>query len=639
MGIDGYKDPLHELWRRNDILRRDIAAKARLDPVIFARFVMRDEETGGPIALAPMHSEWQDLLSAHPRVILWSATEHGKTSAISVGRALWEIGRNPRIRIAILSDTEGQAKKIVSAIGRYITNSAEYAMVFPHVRPSRRPGEGWTETSITVDRNGILRDATVRAAGYLGAIMGSRWDLVIVDDILNWENTLTKDGRDKLFKWVMATVMGRITRSGRLWLVGTAYHPDDLMHRLAKRQGVVYRRFPGIRADGSIAWPQRYDAAYFVDKRGTLTPAEFARQILCVARSDEEARFKEEWIAKALELGRGHRPAYAIDISQLPPGAKIYTGIDLAVQSNDRSDRSAMFVLGISPTGKRQPLWISSGKWAGPVIVDQMYDNHRRYGGVQVVENNACFPPSALVTVERDQRRSQLPIGLVREGDLVLTHLGRWRRVLEQTCRWYEGALCRVEVVGGPRLSCTPNHAFWARAGELGAEGWTSARELRTSQDHQVMLPGVGWRPVRDVENVVGYDSTVYNLVVEEDHSYVVEGVAAHNSQDFILQFARVDRRGPLPMVPYTTGREKVHPEFGIEGIAAEMANGHWMIPNPAEGDGELAVEFSEWIQEILEYDPRKHTGDRLMASFLAKEGARKGLVKAEQGHLDLTTR
>lgn len=633
MTFGGYRDPLQEAWRRADILRRDIAAKARLDPVIFQRFVMRDEETGGAIAMAPMHREWQDLLTQHPRMILWSATEHGKTSAISVGRMLWEIGRNPRIRIAILSDTESQAKKVVGAISRYITSSPEYQMVFPHVRPSRKPGEGWTDKSITVERQGILRDATVRAAGYLGAIMGSRWDIVVVDDILNWENTLTKDSRDKLFRWLMATMMGRVTRAGRVWYVGTAYHPDDVMHRMAKRPGAVWYRFPGILADGRIAWPQRYDAAYFARKRGELTPAEFARQILCVARSDEEARFKQEWIDRALELGRGHRPAYAIDTRHLPPGSKIYTGVDLAVQSNDRSDRSAFFTLGITPQNKRQPLWIQSGKLAGPTIIDALYDHDKRYRSVQVVENNACFPPSALVTTQR----GVLPIGLVREGDMVQTHLGRWRQVLEQTCRWYEGALCRVEVVGGPRLTCTPNHAFWARAGELGAEGWTSAREIRTSEDHQVLLPGVGWRPVRDVANVLGYDSTVYNLVVEEDHSYLVEGVAAHNSQDYILQFAKVDKRGPLPLVPYTTGRQKVHPEFGIEGIAAEMANGHWLIPNA--DDGELAVEFAEWVGEILDYDPRKHTGDRLMASFFAKEGARLGLVKAESGPLDLTTR
>lgn len=561
-----------------------------------------------------------------------SYTVTHNTSAISVGRVLWEIGRNPRIRVAILSDTEGLAKKIVGAISRYITSSAEYQMVFPHVRPSRKPGEGWTDKSITVERSGILRDPTVRAAGYLGAIMGSRWDLVIVDDILNWENTLTKDARDKLFRWVMATMMGRLTRSSRLYFVGTAYHPDDLMHRMAKRAGAVWHRFPGITVDGRIAWPQRYDAAYFVRKRGELTPAEFARQILCVARSDEEARFKQEWIDRALELGRGHRPAYAIDTRMLPAGSKIYTGVDLAVQSNDRSDRSAFFTLGITPQNKRQPLWIQSGKLAGPTIIDALYDHDKRYRSIQVVENNACFPPSQLVTTAR----GPVPIGLVVEGDEVLTHLGRYRRVLERTCREYKGPLVRV-VAGGARATCTPNHAFWSRAGDLGAEGWTSARELRASEGHQVLRPGAGHAEIGEVGQVLGYDSLVYNLVVEEDHSYVVEGMAVHNSQDYILQFAKVDKRGPLPLVPYTTGRQKVHPEFGIEGIAAEMANGHWLIPNADDGD--LAVEFAEWVGEILDYDPRKHTGDRLMASFFAKEGARRGLVKAESGPLDITSR
>ena len=33
-----------------------------------------------------------------------------------------------------------------------------------------------------------------------------------------------------------------------------------------------------------------------------------------------------------------------------------------------------------------------------------------------------------------------------------------------------------------------------------------------------------------------------------------------------------------------------------------------------------------EWVDEILYYDPVSHTGDRLMASWIAREGARRSM-------------
>ncbi|HSD86082.1 MAG TPA: hypothetical protein VLB44_01160, partial [Kofleriaceae bacterium] len=77
----------------------ELAKSARRDPAVFCQFVLRNEEDGAPIRLAPIHEEWHDILTNHDRVVLWSGTELAKTSEISIGRVLWEIGRNPNIRI------------------------------------------------------------------------------------------------------------------------------------------------------------------------------------------------------------------------------------------------------------------------------------------------------------------------------------------------------------------------------------------------------------------------------------------------------------------------------------------------------------------------------------------------------------
>ena len=106
-------------------------------------------------------------------------------------------------------------------------------------------------------------------------------------------------------------------------------------------------------------------------------------------------------------------------------------------------------------------------------------------------------------------------------------------------------------------------------------------------------------------------------------------------AQDFILQFAR--DRGSIPIRPFTTTAAAKHSvEFGVESIAAEMSAGAWVIPNH---DGVMHPEVAEWVDEMLYYDPRAHTGDRLMASWFAREGVRLGAITAETGRLDLMRR
>ncbi|KKK64061.1 hypothetical protein LCGC14_2988030, partial [marine sediment metagenome] len=145
-----------------------------------------------------------------------------------------------------------------------------------------------------------------------------------------------------------------------------------------------------------------------------------------------------------------------------------------------------------------------------------------------------------------------------------------------------------------------------------------------------------GWSRVPEIEEAPYEEwcGTVHNLVVEEDESYTVEDYIVHNAQDFIVQFAR--GAFAVPIQPFTTGRNKAHPEFGVESIAAEMAGEKWIIPNES---GAIDPEIQEWISEMLYYDPTAHTGDRLMASWFAREGARMGTQVVEWGRLDLMAR
>ena len=98
----------------------------------------------------------------------------------------------------------------------------------------------------------------------------------------------------------------------------------------------------------------------------------------------------------------------------------------------------------------------------------------------------------------------------------------------------------------------------------------------------------------------------------------VVENVAA---QDYIVQMLRAG--SAIPVRGFATGKQKASPEFGVEALAAEFEAAKWIVPS-GKGGKQRSKEVDAWLLELVNYEPPPaHTGDRLMASWFAREGAR----------------
>lgn len=449
---------------------------SRVDPATFCEHVLTDEETGKAVKLAPVHEEWHEALSANDRLIIWSHVEAGKTSQISVGRALWELGRDTTLRIVILSSTKSNAEKITRAQAQYISRSDKLRGVFPGLMPAKDNSLPWTSNALTVERPTFAKDASIQAVGFGGHIIGSRIDLLIIDDILDAENTSTPMQMAKVLSWIRSSALGRLTERARVWGVTNAWHPKDAMHVLAAEGGYASMRSPVVRSDGSLSWPARWSHERIESVTRDLGPLEAGRQLHCRARDDDSSAFKQEWLDLCIAKGEGYTLVDRLD--RVPDGYAVFTGVDLAVQQHAAADLSSFFTILLHPNGDRQLLWLEAGRWTGPEIVSRVEAHEDRFGSIQIVEN-------------------------------------------------------------------------------VGA-------------------------------------------------------------QDYILQFARLSTRAKLK--PFTTGRNKANPDFGVASLAAELAGGRWIIPSKK---GAVVKEVDAWLQEMLFYNPRAHTGDRLMSSWFAREGAR----------------
>ncbi len=381
----------------------DLLAAAREDFNVFCELAAVDDETQEPIKQATIHHKWAALCDKYDRLIIWSHISSGKTNQLSIFRTVWELGRDPSLRFVILSNTSSIATKIVKSIASLIKNNAKVKEIFPGLVPD--PDGPWTNTELQVLRKGSAKDPSVRAVGVHGSLTSARVDRLIVDDILDPENTDTEAKRKSLEAWYKSVATTRITRRGKILVVGTAYHPKDLLHTLAANKKFKWFRFPIVDAEGKITWPEEWPPERIERMREELGPAEYSRSLLCLARDDDAARFKQDWIDAAIARGEGLRLVHSLadlpgnepeDIEtnpygEMPEGCSTFTGVDLATgkkTNKRRGDDTVFFTFLQKPNGDRLILNIEIGKYKGPEIVQKINDHHVRYASTVIVEDN-----------------------------------------------------------------------------------------------------------------------------------------------------------------------------------------------------------------------------------------------------------
>lgn len=384
------------LYERAKVLHELQLRDARKYAARFAEYAIRHERTGKRIKNAPHHEAWHRHLDLNRFAIIFAPVEHGKTQQIGITRVIHKLGQEPERRIAIVSNTGAQASKLLGSIKAHIENNPRVREVFPHLRRSTRPGDPWHSTQLTVQRNTIAKDPSIQALGVTGPLVGSRVDVLVLDDVLDFENTRTKEQRAKLLEWFETTAATRVTATGEIWIIGTPWMSDDLMHELSKRAGYATVRYSAVQnpSDAPSAWiplwPEQFTTERLVEVYNNTTPGNFARKYLCQVRMDQHARFQQEWLDRAVAQGKGWK---MFDRAPMSAGKAwpCFTGVDLGVGEGAEHDLSCLFTIALEPgTRRRVVVDVQSGRWQAPEIVRRILDTYQRFGSIVVVESNGA---------------------------------------------------------------------------------------------------------------------------------------------------------------------------------------------------------------------------------------------------------
>lgn len=376
------------------------------DSCDFVDYALPDEETGEPVESQWFHREWHEHIDDHRLSVILAPVEHAKSSSIAVGKVLHRIGKNPNLRCAIISNGEDSAQKPLRAIRAHIERNARVREVFPHLVPSTHPEAPWGESAITVERSRIMRDPTLQALGVGGQIVGSRLDLIVLDDVLDFKNTLTAEQCAKTVHWFETTVLTRLTANGRIIVIGTPWAASDLLAVLQTRVDWAAKIYSAVENPDDSAekwrpiWPQRWPIPRLLERLRTTTTLTFWRKYMCRITSDATSRFAQEWIDTCRRLGIG-RSFLRTQPTLHPQGTKLkcFTGVDLGMSPRKRrlyagiehgEGLTVFFTIAIDPRARRVICEIDSGRWKAPAIIDKLASIHARFDSTIAVEDNGA---------------------------------------------------------------------------------------------------------------------------------------------------------------------------------------------------------------------------------------------------------
>ena len=355
-----------------DLRKEEIRQRALSDLNFFIKLIHPDRVLGA------VHEElnmWCTREEAKTHQLILLPRDHQK-SALAAYRAAWEITKNPAIRILYISATSKLAIKQLKLIKDILT-SDNYTFYWPEmVLPDEAKREKWSETEIAVDhprrKKEYVRDPTVFTAGLTTTIVGMHCDIAILDDVVIDDNAYNSEGREKVRTQAsyLASIAGT---EGRMWVVGTRYHPKDLYNDFLNQVVTIYDETTGeiedsfslfevferqveSRGDGTgeYIWPrqQRKDGKWFGFDQRVLAQkkaqyfdtGKFRAQYYNDPSDSESSVIKAEnfqyYIRSALRQESGY---WYYQDRRL----NVFAAIDFAYSTKITADYTAVVVIGV----------------------------------------------------------------------------------------------------------------------------------------------------------------------------------------------------------------------------------------------------------------------------------------------------
>ena len=297
---------------------------------------------------------------------------------------LWQLAKNPNLRILVAHGKLGAAKKFVRAIKGIMTRSTTLKRLWPDVfweNPAEE-ADVWLSEEINVRRTVDDPIPSISIASPESSVTGSHFHLHIWDDLSTNINSVTEGQRDKVKDWcreaenLIRPPDSILPSGGRVLDIGTPWHFDDCHAMLTseefKSETTTFIRGhfgePGA-TDGEPIYPERWPKELVHRKAAKMGSHKAAAQLYCSPVAGDAGAFDKDDI---VWYRAGQYPGAALATGETIPGnLRVFMSADPNRSEKTQNDPMAIIVAGLDEKGKIWLLDKFRGHPSGTEVLDK----------------------------------------------------------------------------------------------------------------------------------------------------------------------------------------------------------------------------------------------------------------------------
>ena len=368
------------------------------------------------------------------RLMVFISPRSSKSLITSTYFPAWALGRNPFWQEIAVSHSDDLATRFGRAI-RDIIYSPAYQSIFPNtlIRKDNRSANSWALEHKKKQAGSFL------AAGSGSGIAGFGAHLAIIDDPISEQDAYSKSRREHLNNWYASGLRTRLMPGGKIVLVMTRWHENDLAGHLLKAEdsGVMADkwsvvRIPALNTTDSTeilneARGQLINQGYLTEEYPQLKvgesfwPASDRKEGFCWT-TEEIIRTKNNTPGFKFDALYGQSPTAEEgnvikaewwqnwDNTQPPECDYIIQSWDTAFSTRTTADYSAVTTWGIYTSGFDMPnlilLGAERGRWDFPTLRSKVVEKYNDYNPDSVIIEKKASGQSLI----QDLRMTGIPI-------------------------------------------------------------------------------------------------------------------------------------------------------------------------------------------------------------------------------------
>ena len=327
-----------EISQLADVLeQRKLAQSCRDDLIAFCQHMDPNYKVG------KHHRRLADLLmkmerGEEDRIGVSVPPRHGKSQLVSIYFPAWYLGRNPDKKVLMVSHTADLAVDFGRKV-RNIVDSPAYKAIFPTVTLAA--------DSKSAGRWNTNMGGEYFACGVGAALAGRGAHFLIVDDPFSEQDVLNGNYEvfDRVYEWFTYGARTRLMPQGKVAIVHTRWHPNDLIGKLGKDMVRIPNsdqyemfEFPAIFNENTdhekALWPEFYDLEALHRTKASMPLFQWNAQFQQSPSAEEGALVKREWWKRW-------------EADEPPSCEYVIMTLDAAAEKNTRADFTALLTWGV----------------------------------------------------------------------------------------------------------------------------------------------------------------------------------------------------------------------------------------------------------------------------------------------------